>query len=207
MFHGVKIQDQALIAAATLSNRYITDRFLPDKAIDLVDEACAMIRSEMDSMPAEMDELNRKIMRHEIEEAALKKETDTLSQEHLQDIQKELADMRAQFNEMKAKWENEKNAIGKVQKLREEIEKLNAELDKAKREYDLNRAAEIEYGKLPQLQKGAGAGGAALPRKASAQPAARPRDRRGNRPHRGPLDGHPGQQADGGRAREAAASG
>ena len=153
MFHGVKIQDQALIAAATLSNRYITDRFLPDKAIDLVDEACAMIRSEMDSMPAEMDELNRKIMRHEIEEAALKKETDTLSQEHLQDIQKELADMRAQFNEMKAKWENEKNAIGKVQKLREEIEKLNAELDKAKREYDLNRAAEIEYGKLPQLKK------------------------------------------------------
>ena len=153
VFHGVKIQDQALIAAATLSNRYITDRFLPDKAIDLVDEACAMIRSEMDSMPAEMDELNRKIMRHEIEEAALKKETDTLSQEHLQDIQKELADMRAQFNEMKAKWENEKNAIGKVQKLREEIEKLNAELDKAKREYDLNRAAEIEYGKLPQLKK------------------------------------------------------
>ena len=153
VFHGVKIQDQALIAAATLSNRYITDRFLPDKAIDLVDEACAMIRSEMDSMPAEMDELNRKIMRHEIEEAALKKETDTLSQEHLADIQKELADMRAQFSEMKAKWENEKNAIGKVQKLREEIEQLNAEMEKAEREYDLNRAAEIKYGRLPQLRK------------------------------------------------------
>ena len=153
VFHGVKIQDQALIAAATLSNRYITDRVLPDKAIDLVDEACAMIRSEMDSMPAEMDELNRKIMRHEIEEAALKKETDTLSQEHLADIQKELADMRAQFSEMKAKWENEKSAIGKVQKLREEIEQLNAEMEKAEREYDLNRAAEIKYGRLPQLRK------------------------------------------------------
>ena len=153
VFHGVKIQDQALIAAATLSNRYITDRFLPDKAIDLVDEACAMIRSEMDSMPAEMDELNRKIMRHEIEEAALKKETDTLSQEHLADIQKELADMRAQFSEMKAKWENEKSAIGKVQKLREAIEQLNAEMEKAEREYDLNRAAEIKYGRLPQLRK------------------------------------------------------
>ncbi|MGI5883398.1 MAG: ATP-dependent chaperone ClpB [Candidatus Spyradocola sp.] len=153
VFHGVKIQDQALIAAATLSNRYITDRFLPDKAIDLVDEACAMIRSEMDSMPAEMDELNRKIMRHEIEEAALKKETDTLSQEHLADIQKELADMRAQFSEMKAKWENEKSAIGKVQKLREEIEQLNGEMEKAEREYDLNRAAEIKYGRLPQLKK------------------------------------------------------
>ena len=143
----------ALIAAAVLSNRYITDRFLPDKAIDLVDEACAMIRSEMDSMPAEMDELNRKIMRHEIEEAALKKETDTLSQEHLADIQKELADMRAQFSEMKAKWENEKSAIGKVQKQREEIEQLNAEMEKAEREYDLNRAAEIKYGRLPQLRK------------------------------------------------------
>ncbi len=153
VFHGVKIQDQALIAAATLSNRYITDRFLPDKAIDLVDEACAMIRSEMDSMPAEMDELNRKIMRHEIEEAALKKETDTLSQEHLTDIQKELADMRARFNEMKAKWENEKSAIGKVQKIREEIEQLNAEMEKAERDYDLNRAAEIKYGRLPQLKK------------------------------------------------------
>ena len=153
VFHGVKIQDQALIAAATLSNRYITDRFLPDKAIDLVDEACAMIRSEMDSMPAEMDELNRKIMRHEIEEAALKKETDTLSQEHLADIQKELADMRAKFSEMKAKWENEKNAIGKVQKIREEIEQLNAEMEKAERDYDLNRAAEIKYGRLPQLKK------------------------------------------------------
>ena len=153
VFHGVKIQDQALIAAATLSNRYITDRFLPDKAIDLVDEACAMIRTEIDSMPTELDEISRKIMQHEIEEAALKKDTDPLTQEHLKDIQKELADLRAQFKEMKAKWENEKQAIGKVQKLREEIEQVNAEIEKAERAYDLNKAAEYKYGKLPELQK------------------------------------------------------
>ena len=153
VFHGVKIQDQALIAAATLSNRYITDRFLPDKAIDLVDEACAMIRSEMDSMPAEMDELNRKIMRHEIEEAALKKEDDALSQEHLAEIQKELAEMRDEFNAKKAQWENEKNAIGKVQKLREDLEAANAELEKAQRQYDLNKAAELQYGRIPELKR------------------------------------------------------
>ncbi|HOV40572.1 MAG TPA: AAA family ATPase, partial [Oscillospiraceae bacterium] len=153
VYHGVKIQDQALIAAATLSNRYISDRFLPDKAIDLVDEACAMIRTEMDSMPAELDEISRKIMQHEIEEAALKKETDRLSKEHLEEIQKELAEMREKFKEMKAKWENEKAAISKVQKLREEIEQVNADIQKAEREYDLNKAAELKYGKLPGLQK------------------------------------------------------
>lgn len=153
VFHGVKIHDQALIAAATLSNRYISDRFLPDKAIDLVDEACAMIRTEMDSMPTELDEISRKIMQSEIEEAALKKETDPLSKDHLEEIQKELADMRANFKEMKAKWENEKQAIGKVQKLREEIEQVNADIEKAERTYDLNKAAELKYGKLPALQK------------------------------------------------------
>ena len=153
VFHGVKIQDQALIAAAVLSNRYITDRFLPDKAIDLVDEACAMIRTEMDSMPSELDDLSRKIMQHEIEEAALKKETDQISREHLQEIQRELAEMREQFKAMKARWENEKNAITKVQRLREELEQVNADIEKAEREYDLNRAAELKYGKLPALQK------------------------------------------------------
>jgi ATP-dependent Clp protease ATP-binding subunit ClpB len=152
IFHGVKIQDQALIAASVLSNRYISDRFLPDKAIDLVDEACAMIRTEMDSMPFELDEISRKIMQHEIEEAALKKERDKLSEEHLKEIQKELANMREQFKEMKAKWENEKDAISKVQKLREEIEKTNADIEKAERNYDLNTAAELKYGKLPELQ-------------------------------------------------------
>ena len=153
VFHGVKIQDQALIAAATLSNRYITDRFLPDKAIDLVDEACAMIRTEMDSMPTELDEIRRKIMQHEIEEAALKKEDDKLSQAHLQEVQKELSQMRDQFNAMKAKWENEKDAISKVQKLREELEQVNAEIERAERDYDLNKAAELKYGRLPQLKK------------------------------------------------------
>ncbi len=153
VYHGVKIHDQALIAAAVLSNRYISDRFLPDKAIDLVDEACALIKTEMNSMPSEMDEVSRKIMQHEIEEAALKKETDKLSQEHLEEIRRELADMRASFAEMKAKWENEKKSIEKLQKLREEIEQTNAEIDKAQSEYNLNRAAELKYGKLPQLKK------------------------------------------------------
>lgn len=153
VFHGVKISDQALIAAATLSNRYISDRFLPDKAIDLVDEACATIRTEMDSMPQELDDVRRRIMQHEIEEAALKKEDDALSRERLSIIQKELADMREQFNAMKARWENEKNSIGKVQKLREEIEHMGGEIAEAERNYDLNRAAELKYGKLPQLQK------------------------------------------------------
>ena len=153
VFHGVKIQDQALIAAATLSNRYISDRFLPDKAIDLVDEACAMVRTEIDSMPTELDEISRKIMQLEIEEAALKKETDALSQEHLQELQKELAELRSQFKEMKAKWENEKEAIGKVQKLREEIDQVNGEIERAERSYDLNKLAELKYGRLPALQK------------------------------------------------------
>ncbi len=153
VFHGVKIQDSALIAAATLSNRYISDRFLPDKAIDLVDEACAMIRTEMDSMPAELDDLRRKIMQHEIEEAALKKETDTLSAQRLAALQKELAEMREQFKAMKAQWDNEKSSIGKVQSIREQIEQTNAAIEKAEREYDLNKAAELKYGKLPELQK------------------------------------------------------
>lgn len=153
VYHGVKIQDQAIIAAATLSNRYITDRFLPDKAIDLIDEACAMIRTEIDSMPTELDIIQRKIIQHEIEEAALKKENDTLSQEHLEEIQKELAEMRAQFNALKAKWENEKQAISKVQKLREEMEALNSEIEQAEQQYDLNKAAELKYGRLPQLKK------------------------------------------------------
>ncbi len=153
VYHGVKIQDQALIAAATLSHRYISDRFLPDKAIDLVDEACAMIRTEMDSMPTELDEINRKIMQLEIEETALKKETDKLAQEHLKDIQKELADLREDFKAMRARWENEKQAIDKVRKLREDIEQVSAQLEKAESEYDLNRAAELKYGRLPELQK------------------------------------------------------
>lgn len=152
IFHGVKIQDNAIIAAATLSNRYITDRFLPDKAIDLVDEACAMIRTEMDSMPSELDEISREIMQLEIEEAALSKETDKLSEEHLADIRRELAEKRDKFNAMKAKWQNEKTAITKVQDLRREIEQTNAEIEKAKLEYNMNKAAELMYGKLPQLQ-------------------------------------------------------
>ena len=153
VFHGVKIQDQALISAAVLSNRYISDRFLPDKAIDLVDEACALIKTEMESMPTELDEISRKIMQLEIEEAALKKEEDKLSKEHLEDIQKELAKLREEFNAMKAKWENEKNEIGRVQKLREEVERVNAEIELAQRQYDLNKAAELKYSKLPGLQK------------------------------------------------------
>jgi ATP-dependent Clp protease ATP-binding subunit ClpB len=153
VFHGVKITDQALIAAATLSNRYITDRFLPDKAIDLVDEACAMIRTEIDSMPTELDEIQRKIMQLEIEEAALKKETDQISLEHLAGIRKELADNREKFNAMKAKWDNEKNAIAKVRKLRKDIEQTNADIEKAEQAYDLNKLAELKYGRLPQFKK------------------------------------------------------
>ncbi len=153
VFHGVKIQDNALIAAATLSNRYITDRFLPDKAIDLVDEACAMIKTEMDSMPSEMDDLAHRITQLQIEQVSLKKETDALSQSRLKDLEKELAELQDKFRSMKAKWENEKNAIGKVQSLREQIEQTNADIEKAQREYDLNKAAELKYGKLPQLQK------------------------------------------------------
>jgi len=153
VFHGVKITDGAIVAAATLSDRYITDRFLPDKAIDLIDEACALIRTEMDSMPTELDVISRKIIQHEIEEAALKKEEDELSKARLADIQKELADLRDKFNAGRAKWENEKNAIGKVQKLREELEGANAALEKAQREYDLEKAAQLQYGTIPELRK------------------------------------------------------
>ena len=153
VYHGVKIMDNALVSAAVLSNRYITDRFLPDKAIDLVDEACALIKTEMNSMPTEMDELRHRIMQLEIEEAAMKKETDKLTQAHLAEVQKELAELREQFNGMKARWENEKQSIGKVQNLRQEIEKINAEIEMAQNRYDLNKAAELKYGKMPQLQK------------------------------------------------------
>ncbi len=155
VFHGVKIQDGALIAAATLSNRYITDRFLPDKAIDLIDEACAMIRTEIDSLPVELDEISRKIMQLEIEEAALKKEADedSLSRERLTHLQKELSDLGAEFARLKAQWDNEKSAITRVQKLREDIERLGTEIEKAERNYDLNKAAELKYGELPKLQK------------------------------------------------------
>lgn len=153
VYHGVKIQDNALISAAVLSNRYISDRFLPDKAIDLVDEACALIKTEMNSMPTELDEISHKIMQLEIEEAALGKETDKLALAHLDEIKKELSELRDKFNEMKAKWENEKTSINRVQKIREEIEKVNAEIEKAQNSYDLNKAAELKYGKLPQLQK------------------------------------------------------
>ena len=153
VYHGVKIHDGALIAAATLSDRYISDRFLPDKAIDLVDEACAMIKTEMESMPTEMDELSHKIMQLEIEQAALKKETDKLSAEHLRQIEEELANLRERFSGMKAKWDNEKASIGKVQKIREEIEQVNAQIEQAQNSYDLTRAAELKYGRLPQLQR------------------------------------------------------
>lgn len=153
IYHGVKIQDNALISAAVLSNRYISDRFLPDKAIDLVDEACALIKTEMNSMPTELDEISHKIMQLEIEEAALKKETDKLSVEHLSEIQKELSELRDSFNEMKVKWESEKNSINKVQRIREEIDGINAEIEKAENAYDLTKAAELKYGKLPALKK------------------------------------------------------
>ncbi len=153
VYHGVKITDGSLVAAATLSNRYITDRFLPDKAIDLVDEACAMIKTEMNSLPAELDEVQRKIMQLEIEEAALKKEDDRLSKERLEELQKELAEMREDFKARKARWENEKASVEKVSKLREEIESVNSEIQIAQRNYDLNKAAELQYGRLPQLKK------------------------------------------------------
>ena len=153
VYHGVKITDSSLVAAATLSNRYITDRFLPDKAIDLVDEACAMIKTEMNSLPAELDEVQRKIMQMEIEEAALKKEDDRLSKERLEELQKELAEMREDFKARKARWENEKASVEKVSKLREEIESVNSEIQIAQRNYDLNKAAELQYGRLPELTK------------------------------------------------------
>ena len=153
VFHGVKITDSALVSAAVLSNRYISDRFLPDKAIDLVDEACALIKTELDSMPTELDELNRRVMQLEIEETALKKEDDRLSQERLADLQKELAELRSEFQNKKAQWDNEKKSVEKVQKLREDLESLKNEIQQAEQSYDLNKAAELKYGKLPQLQQ------------------------------------------------------
>ena len=153
VYHGVKIHDSALIAAATLSDRYISDRFLPDKAIDLVDEACALIKTEMNSMPSEMDEISREIMRLEIEETALTGDNDEHTQEHLAEIRRELAEKRDKFNNMKARWDNERNAISKVQQLRERIEQVNADIARAENEYDLNRAAQLKYGELPGLQK------------------------------------------------------
>ena len=153
VFHGVKITDSALVAAATLSNRYISDRFLPDKAIDLVDEACALIKTELDSMPTELDELRRRVMQMEIEEAALKKETDSLSQERLADLQKELAELRDEFNTKKAQWDNEKHSVENLSRLREQIEDMNKQIEKAKQNYDLNKAAELQYGELPKLQQ------------------------------------------------------
>ena len=153
VYHGVKITDGALVAAATLSNRYISDRFLPDKAIDLVDEACALIKTELDSMPTELDELRRRVMQMEIEEAALKKETDNLSRERLETLQKELAELKDTFNSAKAQWENEKSSVEKLSKLREQIEDMNRQIQKAKNDYDLNRAAELQYGELPKLQQ------------------------------------------------------
>ena len=153
VFHGVKITDSALVAAATLSHRYITDRFLPDKAIDLVDEACALIKTELDSMPSELDEQRRKIMQLEIEESALKKETDNLSKERLEALQKELAELRDTFNTQKAQWDNEKHSVEKLQKLREQIEDVNKQIQKAKQNYDLEKAAQLQYGELPKLQQ------------------------------------------------------
>ena len=153
VYHGVKILDNALVSAAVLSNRYISDRFLPDKAIDLVDEACALIKTEMDSMPAELDELRRKVMQMEIEEAALKKEDDTLSKERLEALQKELAELKSEYNNRKAQWDNEKKSVENLSKLREEIEAVNNEIQIAQREGDLEKAAELSYGKLPELKK------------------------------------------------------
>ena len=153
VFHGVKIADAALVSAAVLSNRYISDRFLPDKAIDLVDEACALIKTELDSMPAELDEMNRRIMQLEIEETALKKETDRLSQDRLASLQKELAEFRDAFSSKKAQWDNEKKSVEHVQKLREDLERLKNEIKQAQQNYDLEKAAELQYGRLPQVQK------------------------------------------------------
>ena len=208
VFHGVKIQDGALIAAATLSNRYITDRFLPDKAIDLVDEACAMIRTEIDSLPTELDDIRRRIMQLEIEEAALKKDDDAISRAHLEEVQKELAEQRETFGAMKARWENEKNAIAKVTKLREDIERVNADIEKAERAYDLNRAAELKYGELPRLQKELMEEEAIAEQSKGENSLLRDKVTEEEiAPHRGPVDGHPRAEADGGRAGEAAPPG
>ena len=191
VYHGVKINDNALIAAATLSHRYISDRFLPDKAIDLVDEACAMIRTEMDSMPTELDEISRRIMQLEIEEAALTKENDKLSAEHLSDIRKELARERDEFSKLKAKWENEKDAIKNVQKLRGEIEQLNAEMEKSGTRIRFEPRGRAEIWQAAQAERGACRSRRSERKGQKRRPFARPRNGRGNRPHCGALDGHP----------------
>jgi ATP-dependent Clp protease ATP-binding subunit ClpB len=203
VYHGVKITDGAIIAAATLSNRYITDRFLPDKAIDLIDESCAMLRTEIDSMPTELDIVSRKIIQLEIEEAALKKDSDPLSQSHLREIQKDLAELREEFSSKKAQWENEKNSIGKVQKLREQLETANAEMEKSERDYDLNRAAELKYGRIPELRKALEAEEAAASTKKAASLL---RDKVTEEEIARIIDGYPRGTAHGGGARKAAPS-
>ena len=208
VFHGVKIADSALVAAVTLSHRYISDRFLPDKAIDLVDEACAMLRTEIDSMPAELDELTRRVMRLEIEEAALAKETDPASKARLEDLGKELADLRAESDALRAQWEAERRALRKVQEQREELERLRQEAEQAERDYDLNRAAELRLGRIPDLERRvAGRRGAA--RRPAGRPAAAAggRHRGGDRRDRRALDRHPGGPAARRRAGQAAAAG
>ena len=206
--HGVRIQDAALVAAATLSHRYISDRFLPDKAIDLVDEACAVIRTEIDSMPQELDEITRRVMQLEIEEAALTKETDVASRERLEVLRRELADLRSQRDAMLAQWEAERQAIKKLQALRSELEALRRELEEAERSYDLNRAAQIRHGRLPGPRAAPGGRGGAPPVEAGRHtPASRGGDRGRDRRGRCALDGHPGNPAARGRAGEAAAPG
>ena len=208
VFHGVRIQDGALVAAATLSHRYISDRFLPDKAIDLVDEACARLRTEIDSMPAELDELTRRVTRLEIEDAALAKETDPASRARLEELRRELADLRGEADAMRAQWEAERQAIRRVQELRQELEQVRHEAEEAERAYDLNRAAELRYGQLAELERRlAGRGGAAGRQAGPAAAAARGGHRGGDRRDRLGLDRHPGQPAPGGRARQAAAPG
>ena len=206
VYHGVKITDSALVSAAVLSDRYISDRFLPDKAIDLVDEACAMIKTELDTLPAELDEMSRKIMQMEIEEAALKRETDRLSQDRLADLQKELAELHDEFAAKKAQWENEKASVDKLSALREEIENVNRQIQDAQQKYDLNKAAELQYGKLPQLQKELAAE-EEKGKESGSEPCPRERDGGRDRPDCVQVDGDPGGQADGERAQQDPASG
>src|SRR6202044_3256832 len=196
VFHGVKIADSALVAAVTLSHRYISDRFLPDKAIDLVDEACAMLRTEIDSMPAELDELTRRVMRLEIEEAALAKENDQASKARLADLRKELTDLRAEADALRAQWEAERQALRRVQALRGGMEQVRRDAEQAERDYDLTKAAELRLGQLPELQ-----------RRLRGRGSGRDGDRRGNRCDRLPLDGHSGQPPAGRRAGEGPAPG
>ena len=206
VFHGVKIADSALVSAVTLSHRYISDRFLPDKAIDLVDEACAMLRTEIDSMPAELDELTRRVMRLEIEETGLAKEDDPASQARLEDLRRELADLRAQADALRAQWEAERQALRRVQALREEMEQVRQEAELAERDYDLSRAAELRLGRLPELRAAAaGRGGAAVLPAGRRPAAARGGHRRGDRRDRVPLDRHPRHPPPGGRTGEGAA--